>query len=332
MDSMRKKVGQVVTDILSSMSAEDRKENIMVIDSDLGGSTAFNTIQKTHPEIYVQSGVMERGNFAAAAGFGMHANKQGVFSTFAAFLEMLCSEITMARLNHSNVFSHFSHSGVDDMADNTCHFGLNHYFADNGLEDGYDTKLYFPADCNQAKALVEATFPLSETNKGMRFVFTTRSKTPNVLNEDGSERYGEGYTFVPGKDEIIREGSSGYIIAFGDALYRSLDAVITLKAQGIDVGLINKPTLNVVDKEMMEKIASSPMCLVVEPIGKKTGMGSKFGTWLMETETAQNGGKLCKFGSVSTYREGCGGLWEQAYHQGYDSNSLQEKVKSMLGK
>ena len=72
---------------------------------------------------------MERGNFAAAAGFGMHPEKQGVFSTFAAFLEMCCSEITMARLNRSNVFSHFSHSGVDDMADNTCHFGINNMFA-----------------------------------------------------------------------------------------------------------------------------------------------------------------------------------------------------------
>ncbi len=74
----------------------------------------------------------------------MEAGKQGVFSTFAAFLEMCLSEITMARLNKSNVLSHFSHSGVDDMADNTCHFGLNNPMADNGLTDGYETPLYIP--------------------------------------------------------------------------------------------------------------------------------------------------------------------------------------------
>eukprot|EP01050_Picozoa_sp_SAG11_P013556 SAG11_NODE_1592_length_4617_cov_6.925631_5_plen_71_part_00 len=68
---------------------------------------------------------MERGNFAAAARFGMDPKKLGVFSTFAAFLEICYSDITVARLNRSNVFSHFSHSGVDDMADNTCHFGIN---------------------------------------------------------------------------------------------------------------------------------------------------------------------------------------------------------------
>ena len=40
-------------------------------------------------------------------------------------------------------------AGVDDMADNTCHFGLNNMFADNGLDDGYATSLYFPADVHQ---------------------------------------------------------------------------------------------------------------------------------------------------------------------------------------
>mmetsp|Transcript_17063 Transcript_17063/g.25080 ORF Transcript_17063/g.25080 Transcript_17063/m.25080 type:complete len:354 (+) Transcript_17063:1142-2203(+) len=269
------------------------------------------------------------------------------------FLEMCCSEITMARLNRSNVFSHFSHSGVDDMADNTCHFGINNMFADNGLEDGYDTKLYFPCDPLQAAKVVQRTFPLigtstsndgsksTFTNKGLRFVFTTRSKTPILLKEDGETPvYGDGYSFVPGKDEIIRECGSdghGYIVSFGDAVYRCLDAVECLKKEGIHVGLINKPTLNVVDHDMMERIVaqsagSAGICLVVEPLGKKTGVGSKFGSWLMETEHAQKGGALPRFGHIGTHREGGGGLWEQAYHQGYDSVSVQTKIKEMLGK
>lgn len=79
---------------------------------------------------------MERGNFSAAAGFGaFKADRYGVFrsvvttsrqgdiahpdSTFSAFSEMILSELTMARLNYANVLTHFSHSGVDEMADNT---------------------------------------------------------------------------------------------------------------------------------------------------------------------------------------------------------------------
>ena len=40
---------------------------------------------------------MEHGNLSPAAGFGFDKDKYGVFSTFAAFLEMCISEITMAR-------------------------------------------------------------------------------------------------------------------------------------------------------------------------------------------------------------------------------------------
>jgi len=202
-----------------------------------------------------------------------------------------------------------------------------------------DTKLdcTFPPDPLQAAKVTERTFPLvgeGFTNKGLRFVFTTRSKTPILFKEDGiTPIYGEGYEFVPGKDEVIRPGSAGYVVSFGDALYRALDAVETLRAQeGIDIGLINKPTLNVMDETMMETLAQSPLVLVSECLGHKTGLGSKFGSWLMETKHAQSGGLLCKFGRIATHKEGVGGLWEQAYGQGYDSASVQQKVKQMLGK
>ena len=78
---------------------------------DLEGSTGLKVIHQKHPEVFVPSGIMERGNFSAAAGFGFDVNKFGVFSTFSAFLEMVISEVTMARLNNCNVLCHFSHSG-----------------------------------------------------------------------------------------------------------------------------------------------------------------------------------------------------------------------------
>ena len=83
----------------------------MYLIADIEGSTGLSVIHKKHPEVFVPSGIMERGNFSAAAGFGFAPDKFGVFSTFSAFLEMIISEITMARLNNCNVLSHFSHSG-----------------------------------------------------------------------------------------------------------------------------------------------------------------------------------------------------------------------------
>lgn len=320
-DANRNVFGDAVVSVLSGMSEQERKEKVMCIDSDLEGSCGLKKIHDAYPEIFVSSGIMERSNFAAAAGFGMEAGKQGIFGTFSAFLEMIISEITMARLNKCNVLCHFSHSGIDDMADNTCHFGINNMFADNGLEDGYETRVYFPADAAQMKACVEAVFH----DPGLRFIFSTRSKTPNILDDKGADYYGSGYTFVPGKDEVIREGTAGYIVSYGESLYRALDAVERLKQEGIDVGLIAKPTLNVVDEAMLAKVGKAPFVLVVEAFNRKTGLGSRFGSWLLER------GLSPKFAYLGTHEEGCGGLWEQFPYQGIDPVGIMAQVKKMAG-
>lgn len=315
----RKVFGAAVSDILDRMSPKDKKERVKVIDCDLEGSTGLATIRQRHPDIYVMGGIMERGNISAAAGFGMEKGKQGIFSTFAAFLEMCISELTMARLNNSNLLCHFSHSGVDDMADNTCHFGINNFYADNGLTDQYQTRLYFPADAAQMTAVLEKIF----FDEGMRFVFSTRSSLPAILGPDGKALYGSGYSFTPGKDELVRSGAAGYIVSFGDALYRCVDAAEQLKKEGIEVSVVNKSTLNVVDEDMLQKMGKAPFVLVVEPFNYNTGLGIRFGTWLLER------GLTPKYAHIGTYREGSGGLWEQAYHQGYDPASIMKKVKSL---
>ena len=319
-DANRNVFGDAAVEIMGRLSEAERIETIRVVDSDLEGSCGLFKIHAAFPETFISSGIMERGNFSAAAGFGMEAGRQGIFGTFSAFLEMLLSEITMARLNNSNVLSHFSHAGIDDMADNTCHFGLNNMFADNGLSDGYATNLYFPADPLQMKACLETIF----FNPGLRFVFSTRSKVPTILNTAGEDYFGGDYKFVSGKDEVIREGTHGYIVSFGESLYRALDAVERLKLEGIDVGLINKATLNVIDEDMMTKIGNSPMVLVVESFNRKSGLGSRFGSWLLER------GLTPKYAHLATYKEGCGGLWEQFPHQGIDPAGIIAKTKELL--
>ena len=321
MGSNRNVFGEAMVEVLGGMSEQERKDSVLVIDSDLEGSCGLAQIRKAHPEVFISGGIMERGNLAAAAGFGMEKGKQGVFATFSAFLEMCISEITMARLNKSNLLCHFSHSGIDDMADNTCHFGLNNMYADGGLEDSYPTRLYFPADANQMRACVKRIFG----DEGLRFIFSTRAKVPMLLDESGNELYGGDYTFTPGKDEVVREGSAGYIVTYGESLYRAVDAVERLKQEGIDVGLINKATLNVVDEDMLKKVGSSPFVLTVEAFNRRTGLGSRFGSWLLER------GYTPKFAYLGTHEEGCGGLWEQFPHQGIDPTGIMKQVKALIG-
>lgn len=185
-------------------------------------------------------------------------------------------------------------------------------FADNGLSDVHSF-LYFPADPAQMVAVVKRVF----FERGVRFIFSTRSKVPWILKEDGSKYFEGDYEFVPGKDEIIVEGKAGYVVSFGEMLYRSWDAVLRCRQEGLDVGLINKPSLNVVDEQTIRKIGQSPFVLVVESFNQKTGvrlhlsycwtrvanvfpiqLGSKFGTWLLERQLTP------KYGYIGTTKEG----------------------------
>jgi transketolase C-terminal domain/subunit/transketolase N-terminal domain/subunit len=316
----RDNFGKIICDILQTMP--DRKSKVLVVDSDLEGSCGLHHIRKAFPEVYVNGGVMERNNFSVAAGFGAAKGRQGIFGTFSAFLEMVVSEITMARLNRANVLAHFSHAGVDDMADNTCHFGVNNLFADNGLPENDRTRLYFPADSNQMRAVLEKVFH----DEGLRFLFSTRSATPYILDESGKPFYNTDYRFVSGKDETIREGQDGTIVSYGEMLYRCLDVVERLKSEGIRLALVNKPTLNVVDEDMLKKVAGSAFVLVVETQNSKSGLGSRFGTWLLER------GYHPAYAHMGASKEGCGGLEEQIPYQGLSPADIRQKVQAMLAR
>ena len=256
-------------------------------------------------------------------GFGSVPGKQGIFATFSAFLEMCISEITMSRLNFSNVIAHFSHSGVDDMADNTCHFGINSMFADGGVtpHHGPDTtRLYFPADQHQFAACVKKIY----NDPGLRFVFSNRAPVPDLLDESGKPFYA-GKDFTPGKDDVIRETQGGgYVVAFGEIVYRALDAVERLKEQGVSVGLVNKATLNVYDEAMMAKLAKAPFVLVAEGWNAKTGLGARFGTELLKR------GFKGKYNNIGVTKEGPGGLWQQIPQQGLGSDGIEKSIKALL--
>ena len=311
--------GEFVCDELAKLAPEERKRRVLAIDCDLEGSCGMHHIGKRFPEVYISGGVMERGNYSAAAGFGMEEGRQGIFGTFSAFLEMIISEITMARLNEANVLAHFSHAGVDWMADNTCHFGINNFFAAGGLADGDRTRLYFPADQHQMRAVVERVF----WDPGLRFLFSTRSGTPDILDENGEVYYGDGYRFEPGRDEIIREGRAGYVVSYGETLYRALDAVERLRREGIDVGLVNKPTLNVADVETMKRTGQTGFVLVVESQNRDTGLGSRYGSWLLQNGLAP------RYAHLGTTKFGSGGLWEQMAHQGLDPAGIMAAVREL---
>ena len=67
----------------------------------------MKVIHQKHPEVFIPSGIMERGNFSAAAGFGFDAG--GVAAFFKVFERALDGDdivAVRAALNIRNARSH----------------------------------------------------------------------------------------------------------------------------------------------------------------------------------------------------------------------------------
>ena len=95
-----------------------------------------------------------------------------------------------------------------------------------------------------------------------------------------------------------------------------------LRAEGIDVGLVAKPTLNVIDEQAIAKVGDSPVVLVVESQNRNTGLGIRYGSWLLER------GLTPRYAHMGSTKPGNGGLWEHMGHQGIDPDSNQQSSTS----
>ena len=104
-----------------------------------------------------------------------------------------------------------------------------------------------------------------------------------------------------------------------------LDAVTELRQSGLDVGLINKSTLNRVDEASLARIGKSRFVLVAEAQNVQTGLGARFGGWLLER------GLHPRFARIGTHERGNGGAQEQMSQQGLDAASLVKAVRKLAG-
>ncbi len=76
---------------------------------------------------------------------------------------------------------------------------------------------------------------------------------------------------------------------------------------------------------MLAKIGQSPFVLVVESQNTKTGLGMRYGTWLLERGLAP------KYSFIGTSKIGHGGIVEQLPHQGLGVEDIKKKILSMRG-
>lgn len=210
-------------------------ENVVVFDADLSGSTKTSVFKKEFPERHFNAGIAETNMTNMAAGMAA-SGKIPFISTFAVFgtgrnYDALRSSVCYPRLNVKAVMTH---AGLTVGEDGATHEMLEDVALMNALPN---MTVIVPADATETKLAVKACVDID----GPVYIRAGRAKTEVI--------YDDSHVFVPGKADVICEGTDAVIYAMGIMVAKAMQAAELLKAEGISVSVVNVSTIKPLDKE-----------------------------------------------------------------------------------
>ena len=240
----------------------EEREDIVVLDADLSGSTKSGVMKKVAPERHFNMGIAEGNMMAVAAGLA--ANGKTVFaSSFAMFAVGRAYEQIRKSIGYPmmNVKICASHAGITVGEDGASHQTIE----DIGLMRVIPgMTVVQPCDGPEAEAAVRAVAAIN----GPCFVRLGRSAV-EVIND-----YPD-YKFELGKANVLRKGSKVALIATGCLVHEALKAYETLKSEGIEVTVVNLHTIKPLDEQCLVELAKTHDVLITcEEHSILTGMGS----------------------------------------------------------
>lgn len=246
-----------------------KREDIVVLDADLSGSTKTGKFAEAFPGRFFNMGISEQDMMGTAGGFSL-TGKVPFASTFAIFetgraWEQVRQTICYSRLNVKLVATH---AGITVGEDGASHQALEDITLMRVLPN---MTVIVPADGPETEQVINS---IADYN-GPVYVRLGRSKAPVVMPE--------GYKFKIGSAHAFHIGRDANIIAAGTMVSISLDASRMLEAEGLDVGVINMSTIKPLDGDILLKAAgSSKLIITAEEHSVIGGLGGAVCEFLSE--------------------------------------------------
>ena len=216
--------------------------DFVVLDADLSAATKTGVFKKKYPERFFNCGIAEGNMVSVAAGLAA-AGKIPFVSTFAMFAAGRAFEQVRNSVGypHLNVKIGATHAGItvgEDGATHQCNEDIALMRTIPGMT------VINPADAVEARAAVEAAI----NHVGPVYMRFGRYALP-VINDTPD------YKFEIGKGVTMTEGNDVTVVATGLMVSMALEAAQTLKAEGINVRVINIHTIKPLDTELILKAA-----------------------------------------------------------------------------
>jgi transketolase len=289
-----------------------KRDDVVVLDADLSGSTKTGKFAKAFPERFYNLGVSEQDLVGTASGLSL-TGKLPFASTFAVFetgraWEQIRQTVCYSSLNVKLVATH---SGITVGEDGASHQAVEDVALMRVLPN---MTVIVPSDGNETKQVIHSIADYY----GPVYVRLGRSKVPAIMPDDYLFRIGKAHTFHLGKDANI--------IAAGIMVAMALEASKSLRNDGIDAGVINMSTIKPLDTEAVLKAAKTGRLIVTaEEHSIIGGLGSAVSEFLSENHPA----RIIRIGMKDTF--GCSGKPEELLKlYGLTSENIVNTIKEAL--
>ena len=288
--------------------------DIVVLDADLAGSTKTGMFAKAYPDRHFNCGIAEGNMMSVAAGLAAtglvpFASSFAMFASGRAF-EQIRNSVGYPKLNVKIGASHGGMSVGEDGASHQCceDFAL--------MRSIPGMVVICPADGVEAEAATKAAY----AHQGPVYLRMGRLAVP-VFHE-------EGFEFVIGKGEVMRDGTDVAIIANGLMVYEAIKAGEALAAEGINAMIINMSTVKPLDEELT--LAAAKKCgkiITCEEHSVIGGLGEAVCSFLSETYPTP----VRRIGVNDQFGQS-GPAAEVLEHYGLCAGNIVKVAKEFLGK
>ena len=220
----------------------DGDDRIVALDGDVKNSTFSEKFEQRHPNRFYEAFIAEQTMIGAA--MGLAARGAIPFpSTFSAFLTRAYDFIRMAAIGNNNIKMAGSHAGVSIGEDGPSQMALEDLAM---MRAEPNVAVLYPCDAVSTEKLLEA---MAYDHTGPAYMRTSRPKTPVIYSSDD--------TFPIGGLKILRHGTTDVatVIAAGVTVFEALSAHDTLKAQGVNIRVIDLYSLQPIDAATLTRCA-----------------------------------------------------------------------------
>ena len=251
---------QAICEVLMEQAKEDK--DIVVLCSDSRGSASLAPFAQAFPKQFVEVGIAEQNLVSISAGLAKCGKKPFAASP-ACFLSTRSYEQCKVDCAYSdtNVTLVGISGGVSYGA-----LGMSHHSAQDiaAMSAIPNMRVYLPSDRFQTAELVKALLKDDKT----AYIRVGRNPVEDIYTE-------ECCPFEMNKATVLGEGTDAVIVACGEMVKPAVDAAELLKAEGIQVTVLDMYCVKPLDTETLLKAAfATKLVVTAEEHAPYGGLGS----------------------------------------------------------